>query len=64
MPEGIFVKKSFQTQYQRELERLEKENKMLKQRLLLSDKGEQRRLKKLKVCIYLRELNILKNIYA
>lgn len=39
-----------QAQYQRELERLEKENKLLKQRLLLSDKGEQKRLKKLKVC--------------
>lgn len=38
-----------QMQYQRELERLEKENKLLKQRLLLSDKGEQKRLKKLKV---------------
>ncbi|KAH7727140.1 dynamin-like protein [Aphelenchoides avenae] len=37
-----------QLQYQRELERLEKENKVLKQRLLLKDGGEQKRLKKLK----------------
>jgi len=37
-----------QMQYQRELERLEKENKNLKQRLLLKDTGEQRRLRKIK----------------
>ncbi|EYB89696.1 hypothetical protein Y032_0228g2851 [Ancylostoma ceylanicum] len=37
-----------QSQYQRELERLEKENKVLKQRLLLSDQGAVRRLKRLK----------------
>ncbi|ETN73777.1 hypothetical protein NECAME_13429 [Necator americanus] len=37
-----------QSQYQRELERLEKENKVLKQRLLLSDQGAVRRLRRLK----------------
>ncbi|GMS86049.1 hypothetical protein PENTCL1PPCAC_8224 [Pristionchus entomophagus] len=37
-----------QAQYQRELERLEKENKVLKQRILLADKGEVKRLKRLK----------------
>ncbi|CAI5442290.1 unnamed protein product [Caenorhabditis angaria] len=37
-----------QSQYQRELERLEKENKVLKQRLLLGDQGAVRRLKRLK----------------
>lgn len=36
-------------QYQRELEHLEKENKVLKQRLLIRDIDEQRRAKKLKV---------------
>lgn len=38
-----------QSQYQRELERLEKENKVLKQRLLLSDDKAATRLKRLKV---------------
>lgn len=38
-----------QSQYQRELERLEKENKVLKQRLLLSDDKAAIRLKRLKV---------------
>ncbi|CAO4363923.1 unnamed protein product [Caenorhabditis nigoni] len=37
-----------QSQYQRELERLEKENKVLKQRLLLSDDKAATRLKRLK----------------
>uniref|UniRef100_A0A1I7XDV7 dynamin GTPase n=1 Tax=Heterorhabditis bacteriophora TaxID=37862 RepID=A0A1I7XDV7_HETBA len=37
-----------QSQYQRELERLEKENKILKQRLLITDQGAARRLKRLK----------------
>ncbi|KAK6016330.1 dynamin family protein [Ostertagia ostertagi] len=37
-----------QSQYQRELERLEKENKVLKQRLLLADQGAVKRLKRLK----------------
>ena len=37
-----------QMQYQRELERLERENKGLKTRLLLKDSGEQRRLRKIK----------------
>ncbi|KAF1764773.1 hypothetical protein GCK72_004723 [Caenorhabditis remanei] len=37
-----------QSQYQRELERLEKENKVLKQRLLLSDDKAAHRLKRLK----------------
>uniref|UniRef100_A0A915EI15 Dynamin-type G domain-containing protein n=1 Tax=Ditylenchus dipsaci TaxID=166011 RepID=A0A915EI15_9BILA len=37
-----------QMQYQRELELLEKENKILKQRMLLKDSGEQKRQKKLK----------------
>ncbi|CAJ0963299.1 unnamed protein product, partial [Mesorhabditis belari] len=37
-----------QSQYQHELERLEKENKVLKQRLLLTDQGAARRLKRLK----------------
>lgn len=36
-------------QYQRELELLERENKILKQKFLLKDAGEQKRLKKLKV---------------
>jgi hypothetical protein len=39
-----------QLQYQRELEQLEKDNKNLKQRLLLKDAGEIRRQKKIKVC--------------
>uniref|UniRef100_A0AC35GAX0 Dynamin-like 120 kDa protein, mitochondrial n=1 Tax=Panagrolaimus sp. PS1159 TaxID=55785 RepID=A0AC35GAX0_9BILA len=37
-----------QMQYQRELERLERENKALKSRILLKDSGEQRRLRKIK----------------
>ncbi|XGW12609.1 hypothetical protein V3C99_013351 [Haemonchus contortus] len=37
-----------QSQYQRELERLEKENKVLKQRLLLADQGAVKRMKRLK----------------
>jgi optic atrophy protein 1 len=37
-----------QMQYQREVERLERENKGLKSRLLLKDSGEQRRLRKIK----------------
>ncbi|KHJ94357.1 dynamin family protein [Oesophagostomum dentatum] len=36
------------SQYQKELERLEKENKVLKQRLLLADQGAVKRLRRLK----------------
>ncbi|KAE9418266.1 hypothetical protein Angca_005908, partial [Angiostrongylus cantonensis] len=44
--QGEMFKK--QSQYQKELERLEKENMVLKQRILLADQGAVKRLKRLK----------------